>query len=255
MSPTTRLDASTATSRAPQVTPWLALVSRLFLFASLQASAAALFAALGSTQAWADSATWWPLYITIANVLGAVWLTQVFRAEGLRYADMFRLDRAHIGRDLLTLLGILAIAAPLSMLPNPLLATALFGDSQAIVPLLFRPAPPWAMVPALVAFGITQGLVELPTYFIYATPRIERLGVPTWAAVAAGTLMLSLQHIAAPLWFDGRYLIWRGLMFLPFALFAGIILRWRPRLLPYLAIMHALMDLSLIAVYLMAVAA
>jgi len=183
-----------------------------------------------------------------------LWLTQSFRAEGLRYAEIFRLDRAHVGRDLLTLLGLVVIAAPLSMLPNPLLATALFGDSQAVVPLLFRPAPAWAMVPVLVIFALTQGLVELPTYFIYATPRLERLGYPTWAAVATGAFMLSLQHIAAPLWLESRYLLWRGLMFLPFALFIGIVLRWRPRLLPYLAVVHALMDLSLIAVYLTAAA-
>lgn len=34
-------------------------------------------------------------------------------------------------------------------------------------------------------------------------------------------------------------------MFLPFALAVGFLLRWRPRLLPYLAIVHILMDFSL----------
>lgn len=33
-------------------------------------------------------------------------------------------------------------------------------------------------------------------------------------------------------------------MFLPFALFLGVILRWRPRLLPYLMVGHALIDVS-----------
>jgi hypothetical protein len=44
--------------------------------------------------------------------------------------------------------------------------------------------------------------------------------------------------------FDLRFITWRGLMFLPFALLLGIVLQWRPRLLPYLAILHVLMDLS-----------
>lgn len=250
MSTTADHASSFTANRALQFTPWLMLASRLFLFLGLQVTAAAVLAATGSTRAWAESATWWPLYITITNALGVAWLMQLYRAEGQRYLDVFRLDRTQLGRDLLTVLGLVAIAAPLSMLPNPILATALFGDSQAVVPLLFGPSPAWAMMPVLVVFALSQGLVELPTYFAYATPRLERQGVPTWAAVGAGALMLSLQHIAAPLWPEGRYLLWRGLMFLPFALFVGIVLRWRPRLLPYLAVVHALMDLSLIALYL-----
>jgi hypothetical protein len=38
---------------------------------------------------------------------------------------------------------------------------------------------------------------------------------------------------------------WRFLIFLPFALWVGLIVRWRPRLLPYMMVIHALMDVSL----------
>jgi hypothetical protein len=40
-------------------------------------------------------------------------------------------------------------------------------------------------------------------------------------------------------------LLYRLLMFLPFALLVGISLRLRPRLLPYFAVVHGLMDMSL----------
>jgi hypothetical protein len=53
-----------------------------------------------------------------------------------------------------------------------------------------------------------------------------------------------LQHLTAPLLFDARYLLWRALMFLPFAVWVGLVLRWRPRLLPYLAAVHVLMDFA-----------
>jgi membrane protease YdiL (CAAX protease family) len=42
-------------------------------------------------------------------------------------------------------------------------------------------------------------------------------------------------------------------MFLPLSLVLGLILHWRPRLLPYLAVVHALMDLSLLPLLLLAV--
>ncbi len=229
---------------------WLMLLSRLVLFAGLQAIAAIGFWLSGSTNAWEDSAAWWPLYITVANVIGIVLLMGLYRREGKNYWDIYQIDRQHLKHDLLLVVGLFVIAGPLSALPNPLLATALFGDSQAVLPLLFRPVHVWIMVPCLVVFAITQGLAELATYFSYAAPRIEQQGVNAWIAYSAAAVMLSLQHLAAPLRFEGRYLIWRGLMFLPFALFVGIVLRWRPRLLPYLAVIHVLMDLSLIAVFL-----
>jgi hypothetical protein len=42
--------------------------------------------------------------------------------------------------------------------------------------------------------------------------------------------------------FDVRFIIWRAFMFMPFAFLVGIVLRWRPSLLPYLAVIHVLLD-------------
>ena len=36
-------------------------------------------------------------------------------------------------------------------------------------------------------------------------------------------------------------------MYLPFAFLMGLVLQWRPRLLPYFADVHALMDLAFAA--------
>ena len=47
-----------------------------------------------------------------------------------------------------------------------------------------------------------------------------------------------------PLLFDMRFILWRGLMYIPFALLLGIVIHWRPRMLPYFAIVHVLMDAS-----------
>jgi hypothetical protein len=81
-------------------------------------------------------------------------------------------------------------------------------------------------------------------------PRLEAQGLRRWQAVALPALMLGLQHFAVPLVFDLRFIAWRALMFLPFALLLGIVLHWRPRLLPYIAIVHVLMDLSFAMMFL-----
>jgi hypothetical protein len=64
-------------------------------------------------------------------------------------------------------------------------------------------------------------------------------------ALVLPAIFLSLQHIAMPLVFDINYLVWRALMYLPFAFFIGIVLEKRQTLLPYLLITHVLMDMSL----------
>lgn len=79
---------------------------------------------------------------------------------------------------------------------------------------------------ALIAFG--SGLIGLP--------------------IAAG--FLSLQHCFLPFIPDWGILLWRALMYLPFALYAGLMVKLRPSLLPYFAIVHALMDVSVLTVYL-----
>jgi hypothetical protein len=71
-----------------------------------------------------------------------------------------------------------------------------------------------------------------------------------WLAIALPASMLGLQHIAAPLLLDMRFVAWRGGMYLPFAFLVGAVLYWRPRLLPYLVAIHVLMDLSFAAMFL-----
>jgi hypothetical protein len=123
----------------------------------------------------------------------------------------------------------------------------LFGDSQAALALLLRPLPLWASYASIALFPVTQGLAELPTYFAYVMHRLGLKEVRSWQPVTAASLALSFQHIAVPMLFDARFIVWRGLMFLPFAFLVGIVLRWRPTLLPYLVIIHVLMDVSFAA--------
>jgi hypothetical protein len=84
-------------------------------------------------------------------------------------------------------------------------------------------------------------------------PRLSALSGRRWLSWLLASFFLAAQHIAVPLLFDGRFILWRLLMFLPFALLVGLILAWRPRLLPYMIVIHALMDISVV-VFLLPVA-
>lgn len=233
-----------------KTTPWLMLFSRITLFAVFQAILALILFLSGAAQAWDTAANWWPLTVAAVDLVSLLLLIHVFAAEGKRFWDMFRIERGTIKSDLLVLLLLLVLLGPVSYLPNIWLGQALFGDPEATLELIVRPLPTWAVFAAIVLFPVGQGLTELPTYFGYVMPRFQTQGIQRWLAVSLPSLILAFQHIAVPLLFDGRFIIWRALMFVPFAFLVGIALMWRPRLMPYMVVVHILMDMAFAAMFL-----
>lgn len=234
----------------PKIAPWLMLISRLVLFFAAQSIFAVGFYMAGSAAAWEEGANWWPIAVAAANLVVLALLIRLFKAEGKRYWDIFRFERQHVKGDLLAVLGVTLLAAPVSYLPNILLGEWLFGSSEATLDLFIRPLPLWAVYLSVLVFPLTQGVTELPTYFAYVMPRFKAHGMQKWLAISLPALMLGLQHIAVPLLFDMRFITWRALMYIPFAFLLGIAIHWRPRLLPYFVIIHVLMNMSLAPMFL-----
>jgi membrane protease YdiL (CAAX protease family) len=243
-----RLSWGVVPQRLSQYRLWFMLPARLLLFLFFQALFAVGYAMV-SPHAWEQSAALWVVSVALTNLICLFLLVRFYRAEGLRYRDLFRIQREHIKGDLLALLAMLVIAGPVSMLPNTMLAAALYNDALAPARLLFAPLPPLGLFFALVLFPITQGLVELAFYFLYLMPRLAQKMNP-WLAYILASFFLGIQHLTAPLLFEGRFILWRGVMYLPFAFLIGAVLKWRPRMLPYVAIVHVLIDLAAAAMYL-----
>src|SRR5579859_3000169 len=235
-----------AVARARPRPAALALCARTILFAAFQAAIAGLLWLAGSAAPWAASSAWWLMSATLTNLVCIGLLAYWMRLEGRRYWDLFTFDRAHWRGDLLVVLGLVVVTLPLVLAPNFGLASLLFGDAQASVTMLFKPLPAWAVWTGIGVFPVTIALAELPVYFGYAMPRLGS----GWGAALLAAFFLSLQHVALPLIFDWRFMLWRAVMFLPFALLLAVALRLRPRLLVYLVIVHGLLDLSTALMYL-----
>jgi hypothetical protein len=218
---------------------------RLGLFGLCQAGFALV---LGG---WERSFAWWPLTASAANIVTIGLLVWRQRAEGERYFDLFRFDPSRWRTDLALSGAVIAAAVPLAVLPNLGLAQWLFGDPEIAKTILIRPLPLWAAALAF-TFPLTIAFAELPAYFGYAMPRLVARTGSTGLAIAISALFLAAQHMALPLVFDGRFILWRLLMFLPLALFLGLVLRWRPSLMPYIAIGHGLLDASVVVMVVVA---
>ena len=230
---------------------WLLLPARTLFFLAAQVLIALLLLLFAGVSDWQVSAGWWPVGVALADILCLFLLIRWYKQEGKNFFSEFRLNRKTFWKDLLVMLLSLVIGGPLSVMPNILLSTWLFGDPEATLPLFVGILPLWAVVVALVLFPLGQALTEIPMYMRYILPRLEaQPGLKPWMAVGLVSLFLSLQHVTAPLVFDIRFILWRALMYIPFAIYVGILIRWRPRLLPFIAAIHWMMNLSFVFMYL-----
>lgn len=252
--PATATDASAA---AASVAPrrawmWWMLVHRLVLFAVVQGAIAFGLWLVGAGDAWERSIAWWPLTAAITGLCSLALLRRSLHLEGSRYRDLLRFDRANLRSDLRTTLLLIAAIAVLALVPNIGLAALLWGDPAIALNMLVRPLPSGAAWTLLIAFPVAIGLSELPVYFGYVLPRLRRHLGRHLPAILVTAAALSLQHVTLPLMFDWRFVVWRAVMFLPFALVLAVVLDRRPRLLPYLVIVHIMIDAGAAAQVLLA---
>ena len=230
------------------IKPYLMLVIRSILFLVFQAMIALIFVFNRSPNAWNQSAAWWMFSVILTDLVCLLLLIKYYRGESTRFRNIFRIEKEFVKKDLLFLTVFLIIAGPISYFPNVLSAKWLFGDPQIALDFLVRPLPKWAALFGLVFFPLLQGLVEIPTYMIYALPRLEEKGIKSWLAISLSSFFLSFQHIFVPFLPDSHFLLYRFVMFFPFAVLVAIVIRWRPRLMPYIAVIHFFMDISIAVV-------
>jgi len=231
--------------------PWMMMVIRSVLFLFFQTSLGLIFLNNNLSSLWEGSAAWWPITIILTDIICLGLLINFYRQEGKRFWDVFQVDRQHLKKDLLIMLGFLVLLGPVGFLPNILSSRWLFGDPQIALDLLVRPLPVWAAVLSFLAFPLLQGIVEIPTYMLYVMPRLEKQGIKPWLAITLTGFFLSAQHVFVPFIPELRFITYRLVMFLPFAFLIAIIIRWRPRLMPYIAIVHILMNLSIGVMFLL----
>jgi len=231
---------------------WTMLFARIGLAIAFQAVATLVALALGSADPLRAAADWWLGWFALANVATLALLRLSLHREGARLRDLYRTSLGEVKRDAGWLVAALLVSGPLGYLPNVLLGQALWGSAQVGADLSFRPLPLAGAVAILAVFPLVQGAAELPTYFGYVMPRLERLYGWRLRALLVAAVVLSLQHVFLPFLLDARFIVWRALMFLPFACWIGFILFKRPRLLPIMAVMHGLIDASLPVVVLAA---
>jgi hypothetical protein len=239
------LAANFADGQIPLRRAWLMLVLRSGLSFTLLLLLSAVYQIAGSASPVSDSAAWWLWFVTLANIACIILMVRFGRQEGLRLRDLYFARRATWKGDLAWFLLAGIISAAVAMPPGTLLAQALWGNANYPTNLLFRPLPLWAIYPLFLLMPTTQALAELPTYWGYVAPRLRAAGMNRWLVIGIVGFALSIQHMFFSFQLDWRYDLWLAVKFLPFALWTGFVVDRRPTALPYLMVLHFLLDATL----------
>jgi len=227
------------------------LFSRITLFVVFQFCFYIMFFVSDKADPWMMAAAYWPFVMILTNIVCMILLSSLLKREGSQFRDFFAIKKDTLLKDSILSLALFGVVGVLGFLPSPLLGNWFFGDVMIGNRLFFQPLPLWAAVVTLVFFPLSMPFGELTTYFGYVMPRLELSTRSKICAIILPALMLSLQHAALPLLFNlgGMFLLWRAVVFLPFAFSLAFIIRWRPRLLPFFLIGHLLIDIGTAAMF------
>jgi len=219
--------------------PYVIVFARLFFALVTQSLVAALFFSK-SPSPYQAAGDWWPVYGTLIDLGCFILIIWQIKKEGLRFRDLLNFDQRRLRRDVLIGLAFILWVFPLAMVGIIGCSLLIFGSSQS--PSIYNSLPVWAAVYSLLIFPLTWGLMEQCTYQGYALSRLNAMLPRPGLAIAIVVFGWSIQHIALPLMFDWRYMLYRFLSFLPLAVVMALIYLRTRRLIPFI-IAHWAVDM------------
>lgn len=223
--------------------PLTMILARTFIFFVVGIIMIAGLSLAGSPDPWKESVPYWTLVVVISNFICIPLLQWLARREGISLGAIIDFQPAMVKKDLLSALKMVIPAYVTGML-------GLYGTAYLIwgtmPPAEMLEAPPLLVaITVAILLPITNAMAETTTYMGYSLPRLEALTKSPWIALLLPAIGLSIQHAAAPLTLDPKFILWRLINFLPCALYVAWAYRRGRRMMP-LIFVHGLMDLQLI---------
>jgi CAAX prenyl protease-like protein len=198
--------------------PLILVCLRTLLLIVGQACVAWILRELRHPRPWREAGDWWAVYGTLADVGCLVALRFFTRREGIRMRDLLGPIRLRRGYDLYLGLGYYLLLLPIFLASTFLARQWLFSSNgNALTGLLMHmhPLPLWASLYGVSVWWMLWSPTEEATYQAYCLPRLQSLSGRPWPAILMVGFFWAAQHCALPLYFDGRYVIFRFLAFFP----------------------------------------
>jgi membrane protease YdiL (CAAX protease family) len=220
----------------------LVLISRTVLLILSYFITAWLFMLTNTPAAYDSARAWWPLALILINAIVLALLFFAVKREGVSLASLIGFEKSRLKKDMASCLWMIPASMVLAVGATMGLGAGMYNLKTPSDLMSLSTLPAWAMVIALTIHPLVNAFVEEMTYNGYVFPRLQGLLRSSWLAVVLVTFFFSLQHIAIPLAFDIKFLVWRFFSFVPLLLF-WVLIYVKTRRLTSLIIVHWFMDI------------
>ena len=158
--------------------PLIVTAARTGLILFLQVVVATAFLIRGDPAPWRAQAPWWTVYATLVDIGCLLLLWRQTKQEGIRFIDLFGIERSRLGRE--ALWGLLYLVALFPVLAGGTkLASWLVYGTKQLVPAMLAPGllsdrqlPHWAVVYSLSVFWLVWSPTEEVIYQAYCAARL-----------------------------------------------------------------------------------
>lgn len=188
----------------------------------------------------ADITNWWTPVTTIVNIITIALLVILAKKSGMTYPELINYRKGHTKVSQVILISaVILIVGTGGMYLAGFLC---YGVFPYAAPMMIAPVHWLIAILNFLPLPVTTALAEDGLYLGCGVGRIQNKGL----AIALPAFFYALQHCFIPVLFDGRYILYRFLSYLPLT----VILCWyyhKKRNPVPIMIGHTLIDLMTVA--------
>ena len=182
-----------------------------------------------------EISSWWSIVATLINILTIAVLVCAARKNGMTYGQLINYRKGTTKIKTIVILSALIII--LGMGCMYLAGFICYGKFPYLAPMMIEPIPAVLAIINIPLLPVTTALAEDGLYLGCGVNQIKN----KTAAVLYPAFFFALQHCFIPTLFDGRYILYRFLSFLPLTIILCLHYYKKRDPLPIM-IGHALID-------------
>jgi len=180
---------------------------------------------------------WWSMIAVVVNILTVLLLIYAARRNGQTFWQLINYQRGATCWTAILLVTLLVLVVGMSGMY--MAGFLLYGNMLYAPPVMIAPIAKWVAVVNIILLPVSTTFAEDGLYLGCGVNQMNN----KYAAILVPAFFYALQHCFIPTLFDGRYIIYRFLSFLPLT----IILCWyyyRKRNPLPVMVGHAFIDLA-----------
>ena len=185
----------------------------------------------------ADISNWWSVACTIINIFTFGLVLLLTKKCGMTYVELINYEKGKTKVSQVVIIVIVTLVVGFSVMY--LAGFLCYGIIPYMAPMMIEPIPKVLAIINVILLPVTTAFAEDSLYLGCGVNNIKNKA----ASIIVPAFFFAVQHSFIPTLFDGRYIIYRFLSFLPLTVIYSWYYQKKKNLVPIL-IGHAVIDVA-----------